>query len=709
MARPFDPAALRHLNAPLRARRGLTQPNSARMGYQPALDGLRALSVLVVIAYDIHVLGGGFAWFRGGFLGVEVFFVISGFLITSLLIEEWGRDGRIAVGQFWGKRLRRLAPALLAMLLLVGVASSIFRADTLSRLRSDMPSALFYFANWRQIFDHAGYFATYDSPPLLHHLWSLGIEEQWYLIWPLAFIGLMNWVRGEARQIRIVLFALSIGAAVAVPLVYQQYDSFRLNFAYLATFTRIAGLLLGAALASFWTPWRWHRVGNRDLGVLDGAGLFALVGLGVLVARLHGTSPHAYELRLFVVAGPRLLPGGLFAASILSAVAIAAAVHPGALTFRRLLAAGPLVAVGRRSYGLYLWHWPVFVLLRAGDGVARLVLALAITVVMTEASYRVVELPLRRGAWSEWFARMRTSEGSDRRSRLTTTTLYGFAVSVLVVAVAVRLLGTNGHPLEVDPSAVAFDSVAAQASGRPNDPSATVVAGPATTAPRLPRKLVLIGDEQAHSLALNRPSGLDELFTVTDGSTSRCGIWDEGALVTARPGFHKSFADCSGSAKRWVAAARSGQADVAVLALGAWDVFDVSLSDGTLTFGSEEGDRRFLSKLDAAVEAVKTAGVKIALLEVPCMSPVDVAGSTVPALPERADGSRIAHLNDLLREAAADDPAFVSFVRGPAGWCAENSTVAADRTYRFNGVEYFKLGAKLEYEAITTQLLHIPV
>ena len=724
MARRSDPAALLRLHAPLRSTRptdpsGPTAAPAPPMGYQPALDGLRSLAIVLVLVYHAGTLGSPLDIGPGGFIGVEVFFVVSGYLITALLVEEWRRAGRIDLGRFWLRRARRLLPALGVMLVAAVALATVLDESTLGGLRGDLLGAVFYVSNWQQIFGDVGYFGGPSTPPLLRHLWSLAIEEQWYLIWPVVFAALMRRAAGHVERIRPVLVVAAVATALAMPLAYVEFDAFRVNLAYLATFTRVSGLLFGAALALTWTPWRWRGAGARRLVGLDVAGFAALLGLFALGAGLHSTTPGAYETKLFLVAGPAVLPGGLFLVSVLSAVAIAAAVHPGAVLMHRVFGHRVPGEFGKRSYGLYLWHWPLFVLLDAGDGWIRLALALAVSVVATEVSYRFVERPVRAGALAAWFRGLRAAHGAARQSWVIATAVYGLAAVMVLAAVTVRLVRTDSVSIEVDRRDVRFDATAittprittplvSSPAGATIAPSPVTIAVPVTTAPKLPRRLVLVGDSQAHSMAVNTPLGLDSTFVVANGGIQGCSVWAEGRVRTSRSGVNKNFGECSDVAARWKGSAVESDADVAVVVLGAWDVFDLEIDDELLTFGSEAWDRQFGFRLDQGVEALKSAGAGVALLEVPCMRPVDVPGAAVPALPERADDERVAHVNELLRAAAADDPRFVTFVPGPPQWCADEA-IATDLGYRWDGVHVYKPGAKLIFETVAASLLRIPV
>ena len=351
----------------------------APMGAQPSLDGLRAVSVVLVILYHA-----GFSIVHGGFFGVEVFFVVSGYLITTLLREEAARAGSVSLRGFWLRRARRLLPALFVVLAFVCVWSLLFAGQHVQLLRRDVLPALLYVGNWGQIFGSTPYFSSAD--PLLRHLWSLAVEEQWYLVWPLLFVGLQRlsgdrvrrlggWMLGSSVAI-MIWSAWLAGSSDAKTSVLGQ-DADRFNFLYLNTVTRSSGLLLGAALAMAWRPWSTRRSGPADLRAgrwVDGSGLAALALIG-LVALTRGSD---------VLFDPSLYRWCLPLVTVLSAVAVAACVHPSAIILRKLLGHPALVAVGQRSYGLYLWHWPVFVFAGVREDHARFLPAILVTYGLSE-------------------------------------------------------------------------------------------------------------------------------------------------------------------------------------------------------------------------------------------------------------------------------------------------------------------------------------
>jgi peptidoglycan/LPS O-acetylase OafA/YrhL len=710
MTATVDIPALRRLDTlerTVRSRpRRPARPSAPSMGYQPGLDGLRAISVIAVICYHA-----GFGWMHGGFFGVEVFFVVSGFLITSLLIEERERTGRIALRQFWYRRARRLLPALGAVLVTVATWAAVFGSDEqLSQLRRDLPWSIFYVANWGQIVGGVPYFAAGDPSPL-RHLWSLAVEEQWYLLWPFAFVVLARkrltptqsagWLIGIAAAIMVFTFWLHSGDSPLLggPLgVFEGSD--RTNFMYLSTITRSTGLLLGAAAAFVWRPWRapiaaLHVPGHR-LDVVCGVAIGALVCIfGVAVI----TDGYVYQWLLPLV-------------SLLSLAAVLAVVHPAAHGARAVFSTTPLVEIGRRSYGLYLWHWPIFVFVGATNGSGgRFMVAIVVTAIASELCYQYVETPIREGALGFWWS----NQGPQRWSRLALAGVLGLGLLAFYSNVEQFDAAAGGDDAEFvlrtsEPEPVDANVPAGSTPQAEQTPGTVVeqpVAEPvvASTAPLLPRHVAIVGDSQAHALAINLPDGIGDTFVITDGSVEGCGVHDAGRVLSARDGFTNSFSICQGWQQRWAAAA--AQADVALVVIGAWDVFDVEIDGTTYVFGTPAFDELFTGELRSGIDAMVATGAKVALLEVACMRPEDVDGAGVPALPERGDDARIAHLNDLLRGVAAADPTNVTFVAGPTAWCGDEA-IATDLGHRWDGVHVYKPGAKLIYETIAPELLEIP-
>ena len=398
--------------------------------YVPALDGLRALAVIAVIVYHAN-----HQWLGGGFLGVEVFFVISGYLITLLLIAERERSGTVSLGNFWMRRARRLLPALFTLLLGTTVYCALFDRDRLGMLRGDVVGGFLYVSNWFQIWSGSSYTSAFAFAPL-RHLWSLAVEEQYYIVWPLIMFVLLRRIRPKTLPVLGLVFtALAVAIAVATAVIYrsgpidtfantpEQYMSIfgrrvvRIDFLYLGTITRASGLLLGAALATMWRPWalRRGRAGSNANG-LDMAGVLALIGLGFMCWKFR----EVIEVADVGMTGYDLLyRGGFIAVGIATVIAIATVTHPRSRLGKYVIGTPLLVWFGKRSYGLYLYHWTVFQAYRKAAGnsldVREFVALMAITVVITEASYQLIETPIRTGkalaTYRSWRARGGTIGG----------------------------------------------------------------------------------------------------------------------------------------------------------------------------------------------------------------------------------------------------------------------------------------------------------
>jgi peptidoglycan/LPS O-acetylase OafA/YrhL len=365
--------------------------SSVRGRHLPALDGLRALAVLAVLAYHL-----GYPWARGGYLGVDLFFVLSGFLITSLLLEEHEETGTIRLAKFWGRRARRLLPALYVMVVAVMVfvvlegrygQTDFVAAIDLSALRSQALATLLYVANWQQIIIHHSYFAQFSAPSPLDHTWSLAIEEQFYLVWPFVTLGLLAKGLQQRRRLGIsVSIAIAIASTALMAILFTPgADPTRV---YYGTDTRLGDLAVGALLA--WLTARRPETPARIAAALRVAAPVALVGLLVLMVTAGNASEFPSNF---------MFEGGFLGASVLCAIVLADVRRPGSV-LATCFSWRPLVAIGLVSYGIYLWHYPVIVLFTPAtsglSGVPLLVARLAIIAALVLASYFLVELPVRR-------------------------------------------------------------------------------------------------------------------------------------------------------------------------------------------------------------------------------------------------------------------------------------------------------------------------
>jgi peptidoglycan/LPS O-acetylase OafA/YrhL len=406
----------------LRRVRAASGTSEVRLSYSPGLDGLRAIAVMAVLLYHDDL-----GWIPGGFLGVEVFFVISGYLITALLLAEWRQMGRINLKDFWLRRARRLLPALYVLLVVTMTYAVVFLPGEVAGLRGDVIAAVGYVTNWFLILGQQSYFESVGRPSVLQHLWSLAVEEQFYLIWPVVLAVGLGLGATRLRQRRVLMVAIvgAAASAVAMALLYTPgVDPSRI---YFGTDTRATGLLCGAALAFLWSPGNKYRPAEtrHQRLTLPGWGRFrrrwgwtAPLVLDVLgIAALGGLIWFFLHLGEFE---PFLYRGGFVLVALTTVAAIMAVVHPYAHMGSRLLGSAPMRWLGVRSYGIYLWHWPVFMVTRPEldvpfGGLPLLALRLTITLVLADLSYRFVETPIRRGALGRAWKMLREARGPERR------------------------------------------------------------------------------------------------------------------------------------------------------------------------------------------------------------------------------------------------------------------------------------------------------
>ncbi|MDX6604631.1 MAG: hypothetical protein QOF23_1140, partial [Solirubrobacterales bacterium] len=353
----------------------ISRPQDSRFPYLPGIDALRALAVLAVFFYH-----SGVGWMPGGFLGVDLFFVISGYLITSLLLREFRAGGAINLGRFWLRRAKRLLPAVGVMIAVTMIVAAIVEPDRVVALRGDALASLAYFANWHFIFSGQSYFEQFQRPSLFTHLWSLSVEEQFYLFWPLIFAAGMK-LFGRGRLLLGVLAGALGSVALAWILFNPGSDASRV---YYGTDTHAVGLLAGVALAMVWSPieLRRRRSGPLVGPILDAIGVLAL-GY-VVLSFLH---VHDYDLALY--------HGGYLWLAIVVALLLAVMAHPAA-RLGTLVGRAPVLWLGLRSYSFYLWHWPVLALTRPGVDVelprgVLIPLQLAVVLLLADLSYRFVE------------------------------------------------------------------------------------------------------------------------------------------------------------------------------------------------------------------------------------------------------------------------------------------------------------------------------
>lgn len=400
--------------------------------YVPGLDGLRAVAVLCVIAYHINI-----PWAKGGMLGVGVFFTLSGYLITDLLLDHYRRRGDLGLGQFWLRRARRLLPALFLMLIVVSVWVALFDTSQLDSVRRQVISAALYFANWSTIAAHASYFARFSQPLPLDHLWSLSIEEQFYLVWP-WLLALALWI--SPSRVWLTFLALAGAAASAVVMGHLYHPGYDPTRVYEGTDTRAFELLIGCALAAV-RPTRFPRGSREPIGRVLLLDLFGVAGLVTIFVLVWRTTPFSSFL----------YPVGFLLLSVATVAVIAAVVH-SASALGALMGSRPLRWIGVRSYGIYLWQWPIVVLWGQSSTHVqwgRAALQLAATLVVASLSWRYLEEPIRRGALGRLWRRLRLGTARLRERRmgfaLATTTLAGVVVAAVGLAGVLPGVATGRH------------------------------------------------------------------------------------------------------------------------------------------------------------------------------------------------------------------------------------------------------------------------
>ena len=620
-----------------------------RLAYVPALDGMRACAVIAVMMFH-----GGIPHMEGGFMGVDAFFVLSGFLITSLLIGEWRQSLTIKLGAFWARRARRLLPALLLMMLFVAFfASVIVPKGTYGALRLDALSTLLYVSNWHFILVNSNYFnETAQSSPLLH-TWSLAVEEQFYVVWPLVVLGVMHFTR-SLRALFALCCAAAIGSAIWMHHVYA--GGLNTNRAYLGTDTRSQCLFIGCALAVglVLLAQRSHEMGRLAKGELwrparpAGQVLCGLVGIvgaaGAIVIWVLTTS-----LSSFPYNGGFFLIGLSVGGVVLAAVAAPRSIVP------RVLSVSPVRYVGRISYGLYIWHWPIFLWLngqRTGlQSYELFAVRVLVTFGVSVVSFHLIERPIRMGTFvSQWRAWLVVPAG-----------VGGVLVAVFLATTGLSAGAGAGTALPPPPPTGSTPTTATTSSV----PGGTVNGGPTV-------KVLLVGDSIAETLG----EGLGETavqnkydYVLYDRAILGCGVAD-GTQVIDRGQLDTVVPACGGPsapgaplnetipwATQWAQEIAQIHPNVVVEGAGRWEVVD-RLYQGTMTNILQPKFAAYVkSQLEKAAAVANSAGVPMVFLTAPC---TDEGEQPDGALWPEDNPARREAYNHLLREVAAEHPRTVS-------------------------------------------------
>lgn len=589
----------------------------------PALDGVRALGIVLVLCFH-----GGLSWASGGFLGVDVFFVLSGFLITGLLVAEFRQHSGIALLRFWGHRIRRLFPALLAVLAAVALLTWLFASpDTFSQVRGDALATLLYVNNWHLIAGNHGYFAELATPRPLLHTWSLSIEEQFYVVWPIIVLVVLRWRRSLGALLGVTI-TLALGSAIAMAVLF--HPGLESSRAYFGTDTRVQALLVGAALAIVLARPFPRRSGTDLSGALvrdvalskrsrSALNLLGIVGIGIIGA-----------MTVQVDAGSSWPYRGGF---LLLAVATAALICSVALAphapVSRVASLRPIRYLGTISYGLYLWHWPIFVELSSQrthlTGLPLFSLRIVVSVLVAAASFHLLEMPIRRGTWfsgrSGWIA------------LVVATGLVVAAIFVATIVPPVTLPKNIGHGLTFEQK-VALTKAGAFGAH--------------------PVRFMLFGDSLALTMAIGL--GVDSkawgVETQFQHPALGCDLDPEDQIIVsgtqepATPG-------CLDWQRRWPAWIHAQRPEVVGLFLGRWEIVDHLHNGVWMHIGQAPWDTHLTAELDQVVADAAGEGAKVMLFTMPYVeAPTAPDGSTYP----ENTRLRINAYNALLRRVAAAHP-----------------------------------------------------
>lgn len=662
-----------------RRRRWIAPTATARTSHRtrhrpgiPALDGVRALAVALVLADH-----GGIPGMSGGFLGVDVFFVLSGFLITSLLLDELGHSGRIDLGGFWIRRARRLLPALVLMVLIVAVGRHVFAPEAVAGLRDDAVATFFWMANWIFVADKTDYFSQGAPPSPLQHAWSLGVEEQYYILWPLLLIAVAVTLAARARHrgrwatlggVRLAVVVLAtLGALVSAAAAIVFASDATRDRVYFGTDTRAQALLVGAA-ASALLVGDWPAL-NRGWSLIRSrwgrwtARLLPVIGLIGVAAAAHYATGSAREFR-----------SGLLIAVAVAAVLVIA---PVALEQRGpvavVLAWRPLVWLGTISYGVYLWHWPIFLVLngeRTGwTGLSLFGVRCAATLAVSAASSWLIEQPVRK--WRPVRVPLLPLAGATAAT----------AAAVTMVIVPVGPIGASDASLPPGISSVAV--VSPSPPGEPQPARAI-----AQRDPHRPFTVSVFGDSIGWTLMHYLPSTPG--FHFVDHTVIGCSL--------VRGGPYRYFGqtldqktECESWPGRWTSAIAADRPDAILLIVGRWETVD-RVNEGRWThIGEPAFDAYLAGELRRAVDILSASG-----------APLTVANLPYSRRGERPDGSlypedqpdRVNQWNALLRRTIAQ--------RAGVGMLDLNKKLCPEGAYtaKVDGIQVRSDGVHLTAEGV---------
>lgn len=645
--------------------------------HAPGLDGLRGLAIAAVVLYHA-----GLSWAVGGFLGVELFFVLSGFLITSLLLGEWRTYGRISIATFWAARARRLLPALLVMVSVVGLYYALAgRQQAIPDLRGDGLSTLLYAGNWHQISIGSSYFAATGPVSPLQHTWSLAIEEQFYVFWPLIVIGLLTIASrrtrtdlARKRSLRLLLAVTLLGALASVIDMALLYHGGRgIDRVYYGTDTRAFSLLIGAALASWRTLRAWRPAGSPRTGVrlaiskrgrhlADAAAVGALLVLLFVMAQAAGDSGWLY-------------PYGLLTVDLLSVGLIVAAMTRPRSPVGLLFSSPPLRRLGEISYGLYLWHFPLFHWLDQSatglSGTELVIFRIAFALTVSVLSYIIIEQPIRRGRLPRWTVRSLTPIAT---ASAVTCVFVGSGLS----AVSFSDAAAKSLPLP----AAALRGTAGPCTQTLTDASSYgVMPLPETSAPRTeysalgghairwrgsgrvvfrtcpPARAIVVGDSLGYTLGVGLMENEQRYGVVVANAAMLGCAFDTTGQLSVSGNWESQQDGCPDALDRWAHDATAVGAQVVIVELGYRDQFDwrgrlgARAEGGTEHLGQPAFDAYIESQIGHAIDVLGANGTrKVLFLSVPWSHPPDDPDGSTPIA---ASPARHAAINALIAKAVA--------------------------------------------------------
>ncbi|MGY8802600.1 MAG: acyltransferase family protein, partial [bacterium] len=612
------------------------------------------IAVLSVILYHARA-----SWMPGGFLGVDIFFVLSGYLITSLLRLELIETATIRLREFWGRRLRRLLPALLALLTAVVAYGAMFaKPSELDRLTADGLSSLFYVSNWHFIFRETSYFDQFNAPSPLLHTWSLAIEEQWYLVWPIVMVLMARWLRFREGRSALVFASAAIGSALWMAVLFDPNgDPSRV---YYGTDTRVQGLLVGCALA--------FLLGDpRSQPKSIPGWLGPVCGLLVIVGLLTANDRSVWTYR-----------GGLLFFALATSGVIATAVQPDGW-IRRALCIAPLRFIGKISYGMYLWHWPLLLFLGSAgvglDGVSLQLGCLALTGIVASTSYYTIESPIRAGAFR------------------------GMKIQALAIASVVALTSCF----------LALSPTAFSPGREPGGP----VLDRLTRSAGDPARVMLVGDSIAYTLGSGFPNEtFGDALSVANESILGCSV-ARGRLAYSNIQMPMRKR-CANWPRAWKEASARIQPDLVVILTGAWEVVDRIVGDTRYRANTPQYANYIAESLEIGLRAIAKSRAHVVFLTTPCLKPRDGAALIVPGnfpgpRQEQSDPSRVRWFNQTLRNFVANHSENTSLIDLHRYACpgGEFPEAIEGLELQSDGVHFSPEGAAIVWRWLAPQLVEI--